>query len=70
MSTHMLPRQIIRFGLPRGNSPQMASSLRRLAALSEVRVNGEVVAHRILPPIIVGLVVRKSIPANERRAFG
>lgn len=65
----MLPCQIIRLGISGRDCPQMAGSLRRLAALPEVRIDGEVVAHRILPPIIVGLVVGKSIAANETTAL-
>lgn len=65
--TYMFPRQIIGLWVAGGYCPQMASPLRCFAALAEVRVNRQVVAHRIFPPIIVGLVVGKSIPANGKR---
>lgn len=64
----MLPCEIVRLRVPGSDGPQMTSALRCFAALAKVRIYRQVVAHRVLPPIIVGLVVWKSIPANETRA--
>lgn len=68
---YMLPGQHILRRVSAGYGPQMASALRRLYALAKVRIDREIVPHRVLPAIIVRLVVRKAIAASirERQAY-
>lgn len=41
--------------------PQMAGAGARLDALAEVRADGQIVAHRILPAVVVGLEIREPL---------
>lgn len=66
----MFPRQVVGLRVPGGDGPQVSSSLGCLAALPEVRVDGQIVTNGILPAVVVALVVRKAIPARRRRERG
>ena len=47
----------------------MSGAVLGLAALAEMRVHGEVVAHRVLPAVVLRLEVRVVLPEKDRMRF-
>lgn len=62
----MLPGQHILRRVPAGDGPQVAGTLGRLHALAEMRINGQIVSHRVLPAVVVRFVVGKAIAERHR----
>lgn len=67
-ATH--PR-VLHFVVVVHDDPEVARPLRRLALLAEVRVDGQVVAHRVLPPLVRSLVEGEVFPGRQtgQRSF-
>lgn len=56
-------QQVYRIG---GQGPEMTSTLRSSGALPEVRVDGQVVSHGVLPALVVGFVEGKTVSENNK----